>query len=117
MLELGRAISVTCTEQPVVYTVSLLEGSFCAVLQGNANDELEICLESGDPDVESFKGTHLVFIGAGWDPFEVITNSMKAVERHLQTFCHMEKEKMPDIQNWFGWCTWDAFYTNVLLKE
>jgi len=67
--------------------------------------------------VESFKGTHLVFIGAGWDPFEVITNSVKAVERHLQTFCHMEKEKMPDIQNWFGWCTWDAFYTNVLLKE
>jgi len=60
-----------------VYTVSLLEGSFCAVLQGNANDELEICLESGDPDVESFKGTHLVFIGAGWDPFEVITNSVK----------------------------------------
>ena len=32
---------------------------------------------SGDPDVESFKGTHLVFIGAGWDPFEVITNSVK----------------------------------------
>ncbi|KAG2584711.1 hypothetical protein PVAP13_6KG336200 [Panicum virgatum] len=20
---------------------------------------------------------------------------------------------MPDILNWFGWCTWDAFYTNV----
>jgi raffinose synthase len=36
-------------EQPVVYTVFLpiLEGSFRAVLQGNADDELEICLESG----------------------------------------------------------------------
>ena len=21
--------------------------------------------------------------------------------------------QMPDILNWFGWCTWDAFYTNV----
>lgn len=20
---------------------------------------------------------------------------------------------MPDILNWFGWCTWDAFYTDV----
>lgn len=20
---------------------------------------------------------------------------------------------MPDILNWFGWCTWDAFYTEV----
>ncbi|KAG0524699.1 hypothetical protein BDA96_07G233900 [Sorghum bicolor] len=102
-------------EQPVVYTVFLpiLEGSFRAVLQGNADDELEICLESGDPDVESFEGSHLVFVGAGSDPFEVITNSVKVVERHLQTFSHREKKKMPDMLNWFGWCTWDAFYTNV----
>lgn len=20
---------------------------------------------------------------------------------------------MPDMLNWFGWCTWDAFYTDV----
>lgn len=20
---------------------------------------------------------------------------------------------MPDMLNWFGWCTWDAFYTEV----
>uniref|UniRef100_A0A0E0LWE3 galactinol--sucrose galactosyltransferase n=1 Tax=Oryza punctata TaxID=4537 RepID=A0A0E0LWE3_ORYPU len=74
-----------------VYTVFLpiLEGSFRAVLQGNSDDELEICLES------------------------VITNSVKAVERHLQTFSHREKKKMPDMLNWFGWCTWDAFYTDV----
>ncbi|CAD6246167.1 unnamed protein product [Miscanthus lutarioriparius] len=102
-------------ERPVVYTVFLpiLEGSFRAVLQGNADDELEICLESGDPDVESFEGSHLVFVGAGSDPFDVITNSVKVVERHLQTFSHREKKKMPDMLNWFGWCTWDAFYTNV----
>ncbi|PUZ52033.1 hypothetical protein GQ55_6G238200 [Panicum hallii var. hallii] len=111
----GAQFAGDSTEQPVVYTVFLpiLEGSFRAVLQGNADDELEICLESGDPDVESFEGTHLVFVGAGSDPFEVITNSVKAVERHLQTFSHREKKKMPDILNWFGWCTWDAFYTNV----
>lgn len=37
-------------EQSAVYTVFLpiLEGSFRAVLQGNADDELEICLESGN---------------------------------------------------------------------
>ncbi|KAM0912116.1 hypothetical protein ACQ4PT_013019 [Festuca glaucescens] len=102
-------------EQSAVYTVFLpiLEGSFRAVLQGNEDDELEICLESGDPAVESFEGTHLVYVGAGSDPFEVITNAVKAVERHLQTFSHREKKKMPDMLNWFGWCTWDAFYTDV----
>ncbi|KAL6646093.1 hypothetical protein ACP70R_017701 [Stipagrostis hirtigluma subsp. patula] len=111
----GSRLDGDGTEQPVVYTVFLpiLEGSFRAVLQGNADDELEICLESGDPAVESFEGTHLVFVGAGSDPFEVITNSVKAVERHLMTFSHREKKKMPDMLNWFGWCTWDAFYTNV----
>lgn len=35
------------------------------------------CHGSGDPAVESFEGTHLVFVGAGSDPFEVITNSVK----------------------------------------
>ncbi|CAO2184091.1 unnamed protein product [Urochloa humidicola] len=111
----GAQLTGDGADQPVVYTVFLpiLEGRFRAVLQGNTDDELEICLESGDPDVESFEGTHLVFVGAGSDPFEVITNSVKAVERHLQTFSHREKKKMPDILNWFGWCTWDAFYTNV----
>ncbi|XP_008775672.2 probable galactinol--sucrose galactosyltransferase 1 [Phoenix dactylifera] len=101
--------------QSAVYTVFLpiLEGAFRAVLQGNANDELEICLESGDPAVEAFEGTHLVFMGAGSDPFEVITDAVKTVERHLQSFSHREKKKMPDMLNWFGWCTWDAFYTNV----
>ncbi|TYG72166.1 hypothetical protein ES288_D05G458100v1 [Gossypium darwinii] len=67
----------------------------------------------GDPDVDQFKGSHLVFVAAGSDPYDVITNSVKTVEKHLQTFSHREKKKMPDILNWFGWCTWDAFYTNV----
>lgn len=42
--------------QTAVYTVFLpiLEGAFRAVLQGNANDELEICLESGKQSVNSF---------------------------------------------------------------
>jgi hypothetical protein len=28
-------------------------------------------------------------------------------------FCAFNLLQMPDILNWFGWCTWDAFYTNV----
>lgn len=38
------------TDAPTIYTVflPLLEGQFRAVLQGNDNNELEICLESGE---------------------------------------------------------------------
>lgn len=74
---------------------------------------------------------------------------MQICGKHLQTFSHRERKKvshsvaearivsflflihgiiiafilvvqMPDMLNWFGWCTWDAFYTNVTsesLKE
>ncbi|KAJ9568152.1 hypothetical protein OSB04_004118 [Centaurea solstitialis] len=106
------------SHQSAVYTVFLpiLEGDFRAVIQGNANDELEICLESGDPAVKDFEGSHLVFVAAGSDPFDVITNAVKTVESHLQTFSHRDRKKMPDILNWFGWCTWDAFYTDVSNK-
>lgn len=37
-------------DTPTIYTVflPLLEGPFRAVLQGNDNNEIEICLESGE---------------------------------------------------------------------
>ncbi|CAJ2633683.1 unnamed protein product [Trifolium pratense] len=30
---------------------------------------------------------------------------LRTVEKHLKTFCHRERKKMPDMLNWFGWCT------------
>lgn len=99
-----------------VVLLPLLEANFRAVLQGNPNNQLEICLESGCPEVDEFDGNHLVYMAAGSDPFDVVTNAVKSVERHFQTFCHRERKKLPDMLNWFGWCTWDAFYTNVTLQ-
>ncbi|KAI5421361.1 putative galactinol--sucrose galactosyltransferase 2, variant 2, partial [Lathyrus oleraceus] len=26
---------------------------------------------------------------------------------------HREKKILPSFVDWFGWCTWDAFYTDV----
>ncbi|KAF4349500.1 hypothetical protein F8388_008443 [Cannabis sativa] len=44
---------------------------------------------------------------------KILREVIWTVEKHLQTFCHRERKKMPDMLNWFGWCTWDAFYTDV----
>ncbi|GAV57293.1 Raffinose_syn domain-containing protein [Cephalotus follicularis] len=98
-----------------IYTVflPLLEGPFRAVLQGNDKNELEICLDSGDTAVETHQGLYLVYMHAGTNPFEVIKQAVKAVEKHLQTFVHREEKKLPSFLDWFGWCTWDAFYTDV----
>ncbi|KAK8611149.1 hypothetical protein V6N13_131210 [Hibiscus sabdariffa] len=100
---------------PTIYTVflPLLEGQFRAVLQGNDKNELEICLESGDNTVETNRGLYLVYMHAGTNPFEVINQAVKAMEKHMQTFHHREKKKLPSFLDWFGWCTWDAFYTDV----
>ncbi|KAJ4706423.1 Alkaline alpha-galactosidase seed imbibition protein [Melia azedarach] len=102
-------------DSPTIYTVflPLLEGQFRSVLQGNDKNEIEICLESGDNAVETNQGLYLVYMHAGTNPFEVISQAVKALEKHIQTFVHREKKKLPSFLDWFGWCTWDAFYTDV----
>ncbi|KAJ0982661.1 hypothetical protein J5N97_010916 [Dioscorea zingiberensis] len=102
-------------EDETIYTVflPLLEGQFRSVLQGNEHNQLEICLESGDMAVETNQGMYMVYMHAGTNPYEVINQAVKAVEKHMQTFHQREKKKLPSFLDWFGWCTWDAFYTDV----
>ncbi|KZV50207.1 putative galactinol--sucrose galactosyltransferase 6 [Dorcoceras hygrometricum] len=102
-------------ESKVIYTVflPLIEGSFKACLQGNEDDELELCLESGDNDTLGSTFTHSVYLRAGTDPFETIHEAMKEVKLHLGTFRLRQEKKLPGIVDFFGWCTWDAFYQEV----
>lgn len=96
-----------------VVMLPLLEGQFRAALQGNDRDELQICIESGDKAVQTDQAAHMVYLHAGDNPFDTVTAAVKAVEKHLQTFHHRDKKKLPSFLDWFGWCTWDAFYTDV----
>ncbi|XP_058102945.1 probable galactinol--sucrose galactosyltransferase 6 [Magnolia sinica] len=102
-------------ENQIVYTVflPLTEGPFRACLQGNPQDELELCIESGDSDTKASSFTHSLFISAGIDPFAAITEAIEAVKSHLKTFRQRHEKKLPSIMDYFGWCTWDAFYQDV----
>ncbi|KAL6560903.1 putative galactinol--sucrose galactosyltransferase 6 [Orobanche hederae] len=102
-------------ENKVVYTVflPLIEGPFKACLQGNDGDELELCLESGDTEAVGSSFTNAVYIHAGTDPFVTIYEAIKAVKLHLGTFRLRHEKKLPGIVEYFGWCTWDAFYQEV----
>ncbi|CAM6118551.1 unnamed protein product [Calypogeia fissa] len=102
-------------EDRTIYTVCLplLENAFRTSLQGNKLNELELCVESGDTGAQTSEGLHSVYVNSGTDPFEVIENAVRAVEGHLQSFLRREEKKMPGILDYFGWCTWDAFYTDV----
>nr|CAB3497751.1 unnamed protein product [Digitaria exilis]CAB3504028.1 unnamed protein product [Digitaria exilis] len=66
--------------------------------------------DGGEP---VYLGTYMVYVHAGTNPFDTITQAVKVVESHMQTFHHRDKKKLPSFVDWFGWCTWDAFYTDV----
>ncbi|XP_057422323.1 probable galactinol--sucrose galactosyltransferase 6 isoform X2 [Lotus japonicus] len=104
------------SQNQIVYTVflPLVEGSFRACLQGNVeNDAVELCLESGDGDTRAEAFSHALFISAGTDPFKTIHDAFTAVRNHLNTFRLRHEKKLPGINDYFGWCTWDAFYQEV----
>ncbi|XP_042499314.1 probable galactinol--sucrose galactosyltransferase 6 isoform X2 [Macadamia integrifolia] len=102
-------------ENQIVYTVflPLIEGSFRSSLQGNPQDELQICFESGDNDIKASQFTHSLLVCAGTDPFVTITDAIRAVKNQIKTFRQRSEKKLPRIVDYFGWCTWDAFYEEV----
>ncbi|XP_073011180.1 probable galactinol--sucrose galactosyltransferase 6 isoform X2 [Typha latifolia] len=102
--------------EETTYTVflPLVDGPFRACLQGNSVDELELCLESGDADTLSSTFSHALFVGtAVSDPFAAISGAVAAVKSHLKSFRLRPEKKLPGIVDYFGWCTWDAFYQDV----
>ncbi|WJX90347.1 putative galactinol--sucrose galactosyltransferase 6 [Trifolium repens] len=100
----------------IIYTIflPLVEGSFRACLQGNViNNNVELCLESGDVNTKTSSFSHAFFISSGTDPFATIHNAFATVRNHLNSFRLRHEKKLPGIVDYFGWCTWDAFYQEV----
>ncbi|KAK6153256.1 hypothetical protein DH2020_012895 [Rehmannia glutinosa] len=81
-----------------ILVLAVLDGAFRTTLQGTPSNELHFCYESGDPEVQTCEALEGVFVNSGENPFELIKDSIKCAPAHL---------------DWFGWCTWDAFYTDV----
>ncbi|KAK9734012.1 hypothetical protein RND81_04G108300 [Saponaria officinalis] len=96
-----------------ILVLPVLEGPFRASLQGTQTDELQFCVESGDPDVQTTQVSESVFINSGDNPYELIKKSVKILAAHKGTFSHLDDKKLPVHLDWFGWCTWDAFYKDV----
>lgn len=103
--------------RPYVLLLPLPEAAFGASLQSSENDDdyLELCVESGSTRVTraSFKGCLYMHVG-GNDPFNLVKEGMEVLRTHLgYSFRLLEEKSPPGIIDKFGWCTWDAFYTEV----
>ncbi|KAM3319205.1 hypothetical protein P3S67_006405 [Capsicum chacoense] len=55
-----------------VLLLPVLEGSFRATLHGARSNELQMCVESGDANVQTTNVSELVFMNSGDNPFNLI---------------------------------------------
>lgn len=108
----------------------LVDGSFRATLYGAAGrkpmprqlagriwegigDALSIRVESGDRNVRATGVENALFIAGATDPYALLRFAFREVARRLGTFGVREDKPTPPLLRRFGWCTWDAFYSNV----
>ena len=70
-------------------------------------------MESGDPTVMGSKWPNSLYIAAGPDPFSLIEKSVAAAAQLSGGAQQRQDKRQPDSLNWFGWCTWDAYYSKV----
>ncbi|RZC65951.1 hypothetical protein C5167_009640 [Papaver somniferum] len=60
-----------------VLILPVLDGEFRTSLQGNSANELEFCVESGDPTIGTSQSQKAVSVNYGDNPFELVKESMK----------------------------------------
>lgn len=97
-----------------VYTIllPLLDGDYRASLVGNKDNEIICHQESGDVNVKT-SGIRALYVGVGNDPYALIKESFAAVANETKTFATLDEKSIPAHVDDFGWCTWDAFYSEV----
>ena len=95
-----------------VLYVPLVDGSFRMSVQGAGEDSLELVAESGDPAVVAGSVCGL-FVAAGPDPYALLESAALSVNARIGTGRLRRDKPLPAFADQFGWCTWDAFYSEV----
>ncbi len=90
----------------------LVDGHIRVSLSGTK--EKGVCLVAdGALSGNISSGTRLACTALGDDPFVLIQETMRDVRDALQTFELRENKQTPPYAKYLGWCTWDAFYTEL----
>jgi raffinose synthase len=96
--------------------VPLLDEPWRFSLRGRPDDALELLAETGDPHLAGSGGLAL-FAAAGERPFELLERGARAVQKRLATGPLRVDKPLPAFVDHLGWCTWDAFYTDVSAEK
>lgn len=92
--------------------VPLIDEPWRFSLRGHAEGRLELLGETGDPHLGAAAGL-AVFIACGPEPFALLEAGARSVAARLGTAPLRVEKPLPTFVDDFGWCTWDAFYTEV----
>jgi hypothetical protein len=84
----------------------------CSSLRPLSQD-LILRIESGDQKVLGSKWPSALLVATGRDIFKLIDESVAQAARLSGTAKPLTAKHLPDSLDYFGWCTWDAFYSTV----
>lgn len=96
--------------------VPLFDELFRFFLRGMPDRHLELVGETGDSHVAG-KGGLALFVAVGRDPFEMVARCATVVAERLGRGELRRNKSLPDFVEYFGWCTWDAFYDDVSTEK
>jgi raffinose synthase len=99
---------------PYALILPLVDAGFRATVQASDDKSLEVvCFsESGDKSVVT-DGMLALHVSVGDDPFALLKQGFQQVADGLGTFQTLDRKLLPPSVDYFGWCTWDAFYSKV----
>jgi raffinose synthase len=92
--------------------VPLVDDLFRFSLRGRKDECLELLAETGDSFAPGTGGRAL-YLAAGDDPFAMCRDGARSVAARIGWGSLRRDKALPDFTDQFGWCTWDAFYTEV----
>jgi raffinose synthase len=103
MMELDSSLSALI--------VPLVDRPFRCSLE-SSGESLVLVAETGDPMTPG-TSTLALYLAVGSDPYALVAAAARAVAARLGTGKLRREKPLPDVVEWFGWCTWDAFYQEV----
>lgn len=84
----------------------------CRALKPRSED-LVLRIESGAQDVTGSDWPAALLVASGRNVFELIDHAVSQAAALSGTTKPLSEKHVPDSLNYFGWCTWDAFYSTV----
>jgi raffinose synthase len=111
-----QSLLVELEDGRFLFVIPLFDELFRFSLLGKGDDSLGLLAETGDAFAPGVGGL-AAFVTVGTDPFELAREGAKSVMARLGTGKLRRDKPTPDLLEQFGWCTWDAFYSEVSAEK